>query len=48
MDLKKKKYNFREGRLIPRKKHAKPFRFVGVGIIIMVVIIIILYKFIVK
>lgn len=44
----KRKYNFRDGRLIPRKKHGKPFRFVGIGIIAMVVIIFFLYKIIVR
>ncbi|MHA1278061.1 MAG: hypothetical protein ACTSQ8_12805 [Candidatus Helarchaeota archaeon] len=43
----KKRYNFKEGRLIPRKKHYKPFRFVGIGIIVMVVLLFILYKIIV-
>ncbi len=44
----KRRYNFKEGRLIPRKKHSKPFRFVGLGVIIMAVIIFILYKLMVK
>ncbi|MEE8596300.1 MAG: hypothetical protein V3T09_00640 [bacterium] len=44
----KRRFNYKEGRLIPRKKHSKPFRFVGIGIIIMAVIIFIFYKLMVK
>lgn len=43
----KRRYNFQEGRLIRRKKHGKPLRFVGIGIIVMVVVSFILYKIIV-
>lgn len=39
----KRRYDFKKGRLIPRKKHGKPLRFVGIGIIAMFVIIVILY-----
>jgi uncharacterized membrane protein YukC len=48
LDLKKRRFQGSEGRLIPRKKYPKPFRFVGLGIIIMLVIIVILYKLVVR
>jgi len=44
----KSRYDRKEGRLIPRKQHGKPFRFVGVGIIITAVIIYILYRVLVR
>jgi uncharacterized membrane protein YukC len=43
MDLRKRKLIQKEGRLIPRRKYPRPFRFVGIGVIMMIVIIIILY-----
>ncbi len=43
MDLRKRKFEYKKGRLIRRRKYPKPFRFVGVGIIVMVVLIIFLY-----
>lgn len=42
----KKRFFTREGRFIKRKKHWRPFRFVGLGLILMVVIIFILFKII--
>jgi len=33
----KRRYDFRSGRLIPRKKYGMPFRLVGIGIIVMIV-----------
>jgi len=45
--LKKRKFDYKEGRLIPKRKHGKPLRFVGIGLIIMIVILVILYKLIV-
>ena len=46
MELFKPRFNFRKGRLIPRKEYKPPFRFVGLGIIAMIVILIIyLYLF---
>jgi uncharacterized membrane protein YukC len=47
IDIKRRKYEHKEGRLIPRKKYPKPFRFVGMGVIVMLVIVIILYNIIV-
>jgi len=47
IDLKKRKYDHKEGRLIPRKKYPKPFRYVGPGVIVMLIIVIILYNIIV-
>lgn len=47
LDFRKKKQAPKVRRLIPRKKYPKPFRFVGVGIIITFVILIILYGIIV-
>ena len=47
IDLKKRKYDHKEGRLIPRKKYPKPFRYVGGGFIVMLIIGIILYNIIV-
>ncbi len=44
----KSRYDRNEGRLIPRKKYGKPFRFVGIGIIITAVIVYILYRILVK
>jgi hypothetical protein len=44
--FKKRKFDYREGRLIQRKKHGKPLRFVGIGLIVMIVIVVILYKLI--
>ncbi len=41
MELFKPRFDFRKGRLIPRKEYKPPFRFVGPGIIAMIVIIII-------
>jgi hypothetical protein len=48
MEFKKRGFEYKEGRLIPRKKHPKPMRFVGIGIIVMIVVLFILYKLIVK
>lgn len=48
LDFKKRKIDFHQRRLIPRREYPKPFRFVGIGIIVMVVLIFILYKLIVK
>ena len=48
MDFKKRRFDYKEGRLISRKKHPKPMRFVGIGIIVMIVILFILYKLLVK
>lgn len=47
IDLKKRKYDHKEGRLIPRKKYPKPFRYVGIGVIIMFVILLVFYNVIV-
>ncbi len=47
IDIKKRKYEYKEGRLIPRRKHPKPFRFVGPGVFVMLLIIIVLYNIIV-
>jgi uncharacterized membrane protein YukC len=44
MELNKKKFGGKKGRLIPQKKYPRPFRFVGIAIIVMVLIIFILYK----
>jgi hypothetical protein len=44
VDLRKRRFNFEEGRLIPRKHYPPPFRLVGLGIIVMVVVLFILYK----
>ncbi len=44
----KQRYDRKEGRLIPRRKHGKPFRFVGIGILVTAVIIYLLYRIIVK
>jgi hypothetical protein len=44
MDLFKPRFDFRKGRLIPRKEYKPPFRFVGLGIIAMVIILFIFYK----
>jgi hypothetical protein len=44
MKLKKRRFDYKESRLILRKKHAKPMRFVGIGIIAMIVMVFILYK----
>lgn len=38
---------YREGRIIPRRRYARPLRFVGVGILIMIVVIFLLYRFLV-
>jgi hypothetical protein len=46
IDLKKRRYHHKEGRLIPRKEHPKPFRYVGSRFILMLVILIVLYKII--
>ena len=46
IDLKKRKYEHKEGRLIPRRKPPKPFRHVGTGFIVMLVILILMYKII--
>ena len=43
MDLFKPRFDFRKGRLIPRKEYKPPFRFVGLGIIAMVVIVFIYF-----
>jgi len=47
IDLKKRRYDYKEGRLIPRRKQPKPFRFVGIGVIIMFVILLVFYNAIV-
>lgn len=44
MELFKPRFDFRKGRLIPRKEYKQPFRFVGLGIIVLVVVLFILYK----
>ncbi len=38
----KRKYDFRSGRLIPRKKYGMPFRLVGIGIVVMIVVLVVL------
>ena len=35
----KRRFDYKKGRLIPRKKHGKPMRFVGIGVIAMIVIL---------
>jgi hypothetical protein len=47
IDLKKRKYEHREGRLIPRRKQPKPFRYVGGGLIITIIVLLVLYGIIV-
>ena len=43
MELFKPRFNFRKGRLIPRKEYKQPFRFVGLGIIAMIIVLFIGY-----
>jgi uncharacterized membrane protein YukC len=47
LDFRRKKQEAKVRRLIPRKKYRKPFRFVGVGVIVTFVILVILYRIIV-
>ncbi len=47
IDLKKRKYDRKEGRLIPRRKKPKPFRYVGGGLIVTIIVVAILYGIIV-
>jgi uncharacterized membrane protein YukC len=47
IDLKKRKYERKEGRLIPRKEYPKPFRYVGGGFIIALIILVVLFRIIV-
>lgn len=47
IDLKKRKYDHKTGRLIPRKEYPKPFRYVGAGFILTIIILLVLYKIIV-
>jgi uncharacterized membrane protein YukC len=47
IDLKKRKYERKEGRLIPRKKYPSPFRYVGGGFIITLIILVVLFRIIV-
>jgi hypothetical protein len=42
IDLKKRRYERKEGRLIPRRKYPKPFRFVWVGGVITLIVVIML------
>gem|GEM_PF-3703834 len=47
----KRRYNFKEGRLIPRKKQSKPFYFVRIiriGLFILAMMLYFLYKLMVK
>ena len=43
MELFKPRFDFRKGRLIPRKEYKPPFRFVGLGIIAMIIIVFIYF-----
>ncbi len=47
LDFRRKKQEVKVRRLIPRKKYPKPFRFVGVGVVVTFVILVILYRIIV-
>jgi|GEM_PF-2139458 len=47
IDLKKRKYDHKTGRLIPRKEYPKPFRYVGGGFILMLIILVVIYRIIV-
>lgn len=47
IDLKKRKYERKEGRLIPRKKYPNPFRYVGRGFLITLIILVVLFRIIV-
>jgi len=47
IDLKKRKYERKEGRLIPRRRQPKPFRYVGGGLLVTVIIVALLWGIIV-
>lgn len=47
LDFRRKKQEVKVRRLIPRKKYPKPFRFVGVGVVVTFVILVILFRIIV-